>query len=566
MAKIPMVNRPQIQGHQDDTVNVSGAPSLNWGIGNYYDKIGDSISKGLGNIGNAVSGVIKEDQALQETEDKTQLNELSLLETEQMGNAQQYFTENPTEYKNFGEYLTTLESDADERRKEIYEKMSPRAKEQASYYVRQNQLQRKQNMVKVQYQAQVTSQLKTMENQLTQAAKLGNWELAQQIIDSHLESAEGYPPLLSPQQAETLRAKYHEQQNFYEVKGLIDSDALVPIPRSAPTIKQDFASVKDTLKAKNADGTYKFYEHLTQEQRVQLTRYDEQKTANREVEQREEFIGKIIDGNPPKKEDIEMAKESGMMSQSMYNFQMKILSNSKEQVSSEQRKQNEEQQKSSKNRLLYEILEFKFPGNPAEVQKDFADFHKRILEEFGTDSEFTVPLMKALKEKRLSATKPDKSYMNQTSYIYGLEKIRNESKKGFDTKDIYGRWYWYDKEGTDEARTANKALLGTKFNEWYVERAKQGKPPDQKDINEFIENFKTDLSKQYFSDVINNWGIIPKVSTDTSQSVPEKDPNIIIKRGRAGTPYEGQYFIHNKATNKTTKATYEELQKYHTVQ
>ena len=88
----------------------------------------------------------------------------------------------------------------------------------------------------------------------------------------------------------------------------------------------------------------------------------------------------------------------------------------------------------------------------------------------------------------------------------------------------------------------------------------------KKDINEFIENFKTDLSKQYFSDVINNWGIIPKVSTDTSQSVPEKDPNIIIKRGRAGTPYEGQYFIHNKATNKTTKATYEELQKYHTVQ
>ena len=28
-----MVNRPQIQGHQDDTVNAGGAPSLNWGMG-----------------------------------------------------------------------------------------------------------------------------------------------------------------------------------------------------------------------------------------------------------------------------------------------------------------------------------------------------------------------------------------------------------------------------------------------------------------------------------------------------------------------------------------------------
>ena len=337
-----------------------------------------------------------------------------MLETEQTGNAQQYFTENPTEHKNFGEYLTTLESDADERRKAIYDKMSPRAKEQASYYVRQNQLQRQQHMGKVQYQAHVTSQLQTMENQLTQAAKLGNWELAEQIINSNSESSGKFPPLLSPELKEKYQAHYLQQKDFYGVRDMIEAGRLAPVPNAEndkdPTLPVEVKPVADILKDKNKDGQYLHATNLSQEQRQHLIRYAEQTQAQREVGNRPTiFFARLMAGEPIDQKNIDQQLFVGEISQRTHNQFTNALQQLESNKKSNQISIHDKQQSYNKDLMALGIMDYQFSTDPVERDKQINQINTDIMEKFGVSNPAYAKALKTQLNSTVGALSGDKA-------------------------------------------------------------------------------------------------------------------------------------------------------------
>lgn len=419
MAKIPMVNRPQVQQHRDNAVHVTGGPGLNWRVDDSLGKLGEAVGQGLGNVARSFVDL---DRALQETEDKNQFYELELLEKEQSGNAQRYFSENPTEHGKFGEYLTTLESDADERRKEIYDKMSPRARERANYFVRQNQLQRQQNMGKVQYQARVTAQLQTMENQITKAVQLGDWDLAQNIINDASQSVDGKTPaLLSPELKEKYLMHAMQQKDFYEARDLIDKGKLVPPVMPG---EKEFKSVSEILKAKDKAGNYSYATNLSQQQRQQLIRYDEQQQAQREVKQIDDFYARLLAGEPIEQSSIDAQRDNGTISQRTHNQFTKALQQLESQKKNNQVSIHDKQQSYNKDLMALRIMDYQFSTDPVERDKQINQINTDIMEKFGVSNPAYAKALKTQLNSTVNALSGDKAnYKNSYIYKYAMQKL-----------------------------------------------------------------------------------------------------------------------------------------------
>lgn len=287
----------------------------------------------------------------------------------------------------------------------------------------------------------------------------------------------------------------------------------------------ELVPVSEVLKAKNADGSYKFHTELMPEQRFQLLRYAEQKQARQEVELMDAFVGDVLAGKTISEESV--LKRTDIRQGAKNDF-IKILRSVQNTKAKQQTAEQKHARQYARDALEFEIMEHSFSPDPVERDKQFAAFNRRIYTEFAKDDPaYAKQLKTQLNESLKAATKPDTSYKKTAAYQYGENLIGQLATQGKFFAQKPG-WIW----GTNKAE--DKPII--QYTEKLVRRdldnyLRNHPNASEKDVREVIEVMTEDYNKTLVDEL-------------AEQSIVHNRANmkIIPKEGQTGS-YNGKKVI-----------------------
>ncbi len=292
---VPAPNAPMNLGMED-------AQALNR-FGGALADAGDKISNALFRTVGAMNQFHAQEQA---AADHLAATEARNLYSQINGELEQRMAANPGEFEQFGDWAAETDQKFRDAASGIVEKMSPkfRAQFEADMQgLRQQSLARRQNVA---LQAKVTADYNLFQAQWKDAALRGDLNSCDRMLDAQRETG-----LISQQEYDQKKIDFYRLKDFGEVRRLIDTGD---------------KEIAEKLTARDKDGNYLHFTHLSQGERDRLTRYA-RNVADEQANQRQMafLVAAAKNGECMTKDELGAMHDRGEISDEEYRMRLPVV-------------------------------------------------------------------------------------------------------------------------------------------------------------------------------------------------------------------------------------------------
>lgn len=262
MPKIPMAEKAGAIRHISDTVHMTGAPNLNWKLdeGQALMDMGDKIGRGAEKLGNAMMAfgqhMQHQEDVLAATEDRNLFHQLNGELNNKLAN-----TPGATDEEKL-EWITGYKQKYEDERRPYLQKMSIAFRKQHDAEMNGLRIRAQDDRILLLNQGKVQRVTDQTLAQLKDAALRGDEQEYRRILDN---AQQGEYPLFSAEKRAMLEADYSRLADWGEAKRLVEAGT---------------PGIVEMLRARDKDGRYLHFDHLSTEGRERLIHYAETREAH----------------------------------------------------------------------------------------------------------------------------------------------------------------------------------------------------------------------------------------------------------------------------------------------
>jgi hypothetical protein len=376
MAKIPVSTTPGMIGHVSDTVNMSGAPGIDWNTGTARALA--NIGANLGNLAKTTLDFLQQEQ---DVEDELAAAEARNLYNSINNETRKRMAESPDSVADFGEWTRQADQRYNDEVAPILGKMSAnyRAKFEKIMEGRRAEVISERELMTI--QAGVTSQLKQHEALYTAAAAAGDIAGANKQIARMQELN-----LLSAEQAEIMRSNVERIAAEGEARRQVERDP----GKMAAQLRE------------RKDDSYVNFGNISENYRLQLIRFAEAEQDRREADSRQAYLAQVVTtGKFDSIEQIKADYEAGKIDHKTVIFRTKIAEEQARHIRSAQRQQRSDAdalRKLKVDNFAAQIALMDYPA-PQDMQRFRKDIMARAAKQFPGNVTAQKKIADALEEK-----------------------------------------------------------------------------------------------------------------------------------------------------------------------
>ena len=314
MPRIPMSERGFVP-HVDNSVRMVGAPDMNFGMENSraLREAGTALQNGLDDLGRgalALGGAMKD---FVEREAETQ-NRLAATNARNLYRAydeelENRMAENPTEFKEFSKWADETDKKYLADVRQYTEQMTTPFRQQFEAEMEGIRIDSLSRRRKIGIQAKVTADYNMAKTLLKDAAERGDSSGYMRILD------ENKGILFSDEEYDMRKVEYDRLADSSAAKRLVD------MAGESGNLVQMQSSL-DQLKERDSKGNFINFKHLPDDYRDQLIRAAEAQRNKAELEDDQQFLAGLYQGQIPTEEMLVHALKDGLITEEQFNKRM----------------------------------------------------------------------------------------------------------------------------------------------------------------------------------------------------------------------------------------------------
>ena len=314
MPRIPMSERGFVP-HVENNVRMHGAPGMDFGMADIraFRDAGNALQNGLDDLGRGVLALGSSMRDFVEREAETQ-NRLAATNARNLYRAydeelENRMAENPTEFKEFSKWADETDKKYLADVRQYTEQMTTPFRQQFEAEMEGIRIDSLSRRRKIGIQAKVTADYNMAKTLLKDAADRGDSDGYMRILE------ENKGILFSEEEYNMRKVEYDRLAESSAAKRLVDMAG-----ESANLVQMQ--SALDQLKERDSDGNFVNFKHLPDDYRDQLIRASEAQRNKAELEDDQQFLAGLYQGQIPTEEMLVHAQKDGLITEEQFNKRM----------------------------------------------------------------------------------------------------------------------------------------------------------------------------------------------------------------------------------------------------
>lgn len=471
MPQIPIPQKPRLARTGDNSVRLSGAPDLNWNVDHGLARMGESIGHAARNIGSAVLRYAEESA---EAENTLAAAEAERIQRDGDNKLDERIAANPGAYEQYGEWARETDAETSEKLRPVLGRMTEKFRRGYEERMLIRRQQAVSERVRLGNLARSKAQLQAFDAEFLEAARRGDAVTAEFMLTRETGR------LFGQEGADERRKQFDQVSSGYAARAMVDAGTPDAVER---------------LEARNEDGSYKEYPHMEQGYRDSLIRYARERQADREVEQRDAFVARLLRGDAISEQEIldnpKYAPGTKNEFVSLLRAREGRTKSAREASAAGQRQKEARDAQDARDRMAVEIMDIAWNPDESERRKQYSSACAEIAETFLDHPGHILTLRRQLDESLKAFEKPDSSYRNSAAYQYGENLIAQLAMQGKFFAQKPGK-FW----GTNNTEDKPTAQYVENLVRLDLDRYVQNHPnATEKEIRELIVTMTDDYNK-----------------------------------------------------------------------
>ena len=314
MPRIPMSERGFVP-HVENNVRMHGAPGMDFGMADIraFRDAGNALQNGLDDFGRgalarggAMRDFVEREAETQNRLAATNARNLYRAYDEELENR---MAENPTEFKDFSKWADETDKKYLADVRQYTEQMTTPFRQQFEAEMEGIRIDSLSRRRKIGIQAKVTADYNMAKTLLKDAAERGDSDGYMRILE------ENKGILFSEEEYNMRKVEYDRLAESSAAKRLVDMAG-----ESANLVQMQ--SALDQLKERDSDGNFVNFKHLPDDYRDQLIRASEAQRNKAELEDDQQFLAGLYQGQIPTEEMLVHAQKDGLITEEQFNKRM----------------------------------------------------------------------------------------------------------------------------------------------------------------------------------------------------------------------------------------------------